>query len=254
MTTPFHIIIPARYDSSRLPGKPLMPIGDKPMIAWVVAQCQRSEAATVTVATDDARIVDAVTTAGGHAVLTAPDHASGSDRIAEATHHLGLAPTALVVNVQGDEPLLPFSLINQVATAHSTTTAVITTAHAPLRHRTEADDPAVVKVVTDRAGYAMYFSRAAIPYAQAALPNDPNHPNQPPREIRRHIGIYAYTAQYLQEFTARPPSPLEQYEQLEQLRSLWHGEKIQCLATDDTTSFGIDTPADLARARQLLTA
>ena len=246
---PFHIIIPARYASSRLPGKPLLDIGGKPMIRHVVECAGRSAAASVTVATDDARIEHAVTAFGGTAVMTSPHHRCGADRIAEAVDKLGFADHEIIVNVQGDEPDMPPALINQVAEllAHRQH-AAIATASAPLDHCAQLADPSVVKVVTDRDGYALYFSRAAIPWMRDDAPAGPANPAA--GTLRRHLGIYAYRCDYLRRFSKRRACELEKQENLEQLRALWHGEKIACADAVEVPAPGIDTPADLERIRR----
>lgn len=241
---PFHIIIPARYASRRLPGKPLADIGGKHMIQRVVECAAGSAARSVTVATDDERIVRAVKGFGGAVVLTAAAHSSGTDRVAEAARQLGLDARALIVNLQGDEPDMPAALIEQVAALLAQTpNAALATACAPLDDAAQLADPSVVKVVTDRHGGALYFSRAAIPWAgdtaAAATVG-----------VRRHLGIYAYRHDYLQSFTARPACDLERRERLEQLRALWHGDTIACAEAVAVPAPGIDTAADLERARK----
>ncbi len=248
---PFHVIIPARYGSSRLPGKPLAEIGGQPMIRRVVECARRSAAETVTVATDDARIERAVQAFGGTAVMTSPDHPSGTDRIAEAAEKLGFADHEIIVNVQGDEPEMPPALIAQVAELLAgqdagTGGAEMATASAPLDDPEQLNDPAVVKVVTDRDGYALYFSRAAIARKRDQDESSPPHAGV----VRRHLGIYACRCGYLRRFAQRPACALEQREQLEQLRALWHGEKIACAEAVEVPAPGIDTPADLARIRR----
>lgn len=245
----FHIIIPARYGSSRLPGKPLADIGGKPMIRRVVECARRSAASSVTVATDDARIEQAVKAFGGTAVMTSPNHPSGTDRIAEAAGKLGFSDREIIVNVQGDEPEIPSALINQVAELLARQEfAVMATVSAPLDHPGQLDDPSVVKVVTDRNGFALYFSRAAISRARngdgGASGPDAAGP------ARRQLGIYAYRYGYLRRFARRPVCELEKHEQLEQLRALWHGDKIACAVAVEIPAPGIDTPADLERIRR----
>lgn len=243
---PFHVIIPARYDSNRLPGKPLADIDGKPMIRRVVECARRSAADSVTVATDDARIERAVKEFGGTAVMTSPDHPSGTDRIAEAADKLAFSDREIIVNVQGDEPEIPPALIEQVAELLARREdAVMATASAPLGDAGQLNDPSVVKVVTDRDGYALYFSRAAIPRMRddTPLPDAAG-------VVRRHLGIYAYRCGYLRRFARRPVCELEKHEQLEQLRALWHGEKIACAEAVEIPAPGIDTPADLARIRR----
>lgn len=239
---PFHVIIPARYEATRLPGKPLLDIGGKPMIQRVVECASRSAASSVTVATDDVRIEQAVKEFGGAVVMTLSAHPSGSDRIAEAIDHLRLKDHEIIVNVQGDEPDMPAALIDQVAELLAQQQlALMATAATALDDPAQLNDPAVVKVVTDRHGYALYFSRAAIPWHDQAAPA--------PHAVRRHIGIYAYSGGYLRRFCERDVCALEEHEKLEQLRVLWHGEKIACADAVEIPGAGIDTPADLERAR-----
>ena len=249
--TSFHIIIPARYGSSRLSGKPLAKIGGLPMIQHVVERAKRSAAASVIVATDDDRIARAVSDQpdGCLSAMTSPDHASGTDRIAEAVDNLDFADHEIIVNVQGDEPDMPPALIDQVAellAQEADHGAVMATASAPLDTPAQLHDPSVVKVVTDRDGYALYFSRAAIGrrHAEEALPDAAS--------VRRHIGIYAYRCGYLRQFAQRPVCELEKHEQLEQLRVLWYGEKIACAEAVEIPAPGIDTPADLVRIRRAI--
>ncbi|WP_423909148.1 3-deoxy-manno-octulosonate cytidylyltransferase [Candidatus Spongiihabitans sp.] len=245
----FHIIIPARYASSRLPGKPLLDIGGKPMLQHVLERCNQSAAESVIVATDDDRIADAVTGFGGEVVMTSPDHRSGSDRIAEAATALGLKDHAMVVNVQGDEPDMPAALIDQVAQALANDAdAAMATACAPLDNVSQLTDSSVVKVVTNKSGYAIYFSRAAIPWVRGENSLDLAHHAQ--HYARRHLGIYAYSAGYIRIFASRQSCELENLEKLEQLRGLWHGDKICCVDAVEAPGAGIDTEADLERARQ----
>ncbi len=246
--TPFNIIIPARYGSSRLPGKPLLDIGGKPMIQHVVENGHRSAAQRVIVATDDERIIDAVLGFGGEAVMTSATHRSGSDRIAEVSTQLGLQEQSLIVNVQGDEPDMPAALINQVAQALADDTdAMMATACTRLEDITQLTDSSVVKVVTDKYGYAIYFSRATIPWVRCE--NSSALADHAEQHARRHLGIYAYRAGYIRIFASRPASELENWEKLEQLRALWHGDKICCVDAIAVPGCGIDTPADIERAR-----
>ncbi len=247
MSVPFHIIIPARFQSGRLPGKPLLEIAGKPLIQRVVERCRESDASRIVVATDDPRIVAAVERFGGQSVLTSRCHPSGSDRIAEASRKLGLAGNDIIVNVQGDEIDMPAALINQVANALDPQ-SVMVTASAPLTRDSDVADPSVVKVVSDKAGHAIYFSRATIPWvrgesASALAGHARSH-------IRRHLGIYAYSAGYIRTFASRGCCQLEDLEKLEQLRALWYGEKIRCVEALQVPAPGIDTAQDLQRARE----
>lgn len=241
-----HVIIPARYASTRLPGKPLLDIGGKPLIQHVYERAVESGAQTVIIATDDERIRTAAERFGATVCMTAPTHASGTDRIGEVIGKHRLKPDEIVVNLQGDEPLMPPDLIQQVAQtlARHVDAAMATAAHA-IDDVATLNNPNVVKVVCDARGYALYFSRAAIPWpGKAAATAAPT--------AQRHIGLYAYRAGFITRFCAWGPSPLEQIEQLEQLRALWHGERIVVSAAAAAPESGVDTPADLERVRAQL--
>jgi len=241
----FTVVIPARYASTRFPGKALADIAGKPMVVRVCERAARSGAASIHVATDDARIAEAVTTHGFRAVLTRSDHASGTDRIAEAAAQLGLADDAIVVNVQGDEPLIAPALIARVAEvlAQRPQAAVSTACH-PIHDAEAAFDPNVVKVVLDAHGDALYFSRAPIPYARDAYADGRR---APPADLPmyRHAGIYGYRVSFLRRYAELTPSPLEAFEALEQLRVLWHGYRIAVAVSAEEVPPGVDTPADL---------
>ncbi len=227
----------------------MLEIAGKPMIQHVVERCRESAASRIVVATDDPRIVDVVEGFGGQSALTSRDHPSGSDRIAEASQKLDLAADDVIVNVQGDELDMPAALINQVASAlDERSDAVMVTASAPLTDAAEVFDPAVVKVVSDQSGYAIYFSRATIPWVRDESTSGLAGHAQ--KHIRRHLGIYAYSTAYIQEFAARGHCQLEKLEKLEQLRTLWHGEKIRCVEALQIPGPGIDTEQDLQRARE----
>jgi len=236
------VIIPARYASSRFPGKPLADLGGRPMVVHVCERAQASGAHGVTVATDDERIRTAVEQAGHRALMTRTGHVSGTDRAAEAATALGLGAEAIVVNVQGDEPLIEPGLIKDVAAllARGREASIATAAH-PIRDQAELVNPNVVKVVFDAAGYALYFSRSLIPY---------------PREAGgiwyRHAGIYAYRAGFLTKFSSMEPSPLERTEALEQLRALWHGHRIAVTVSTAAIPPGVDTPQDLDAVRKMI--
>lgn len=231
----FTVIIPARYASTRFPGKPLADIAGKPMIVRVCERAAQSGAAAVHVATDDDRIGDAVKKHGFAVIATRTDHVSGTDRIAEAARRLKLDDAALVVNVQGDEPLAEPSLIGAVARrlAERPAAAMASACHA-IGDEKEMDNPNVVKVVIDAEGYALYFSRSRIPYPRNA--GTPTY---------RHAGLYAYRAGFLQQYTGLPPSPLEAAEALEQLRALYHGHRIAMVTSDKAVPPGVDTRDDL---------
>ena len=246
---PFTVLIPARYASTRLPGKPLADIAGKPMIVRVAERAQASGAARVVVATDDARVAAACEAHGTAVVMTRGDHATGTDRLAEAAAQLALPDDHVVVNVQGDEPLLDAAVMRAVAELlHATPEAAIATACHPIVDVAEAFNPNVVKVALDARSFALYFSRATIPWARdafaagrAALPAG--------LPLYRHYGLYAYRVGFLRAFPALPPAPLERFEALEQLRALWHGHRIVVAVTHGTPAPGVDTPEDLARAR-----
>ncbi|MCE0463562.1 MULTISPECIES: 3-deoxy-manno-octulosonate cytidylyltransferase [Pseudomonas] len=254
MTTAFTVVIPSRFASTRLPGKPLLPIAGKPMIQHVWEQACKSSAGRVVVATDDARIVEACNGFGAEVVLTREDHNSGTDRLAEVAAKLGLEPDAIVVNVQGDEPMIPPSVIDQVAAnlaAHPE--ARMATLAEPIKDVQTLFNPNVVKVVSDLNGLALTFSRATLPWARDAFAQSRDvMPDGVP--YRRHIGIYAYRAGFLQDFVNWGPCWLENTESLEQLRALWHGVRIHVDDALIAPPTGVDTPEDLERVRRLLEA
>jgi 3-deoxy-manno-octulosonate cytidylyltransferase (CMP-KDO synthetase) len=238
----FHVIIPARYASSRFPGKPLADIAGKPMVVRVCERARQSGAASVHVATDDERIAAAVAAAGHRFVMTRADHPSGTDRTAQAATLLNLAPRDVVVNVQGDEPLVAPALISQVAELlEKLAEASVATACHPIHDEPSLASPNVVKVVLDARGYALYFSRSRIPY-----------PRDHPGACYRHAGIYAYRTEFLTRYCALAPSPLEQAEALEQLRVLWHGYRIAVAVSETEIPPGVDTPQDLDTVRRML--
>jgi 3-deoxy-manno-octulosonate cytidylyltransferase (CMP-KDO synthetase) len=254
MTAAFTVVIPARFASSRLPGKPLQSIAGKPMVQWVWEQARKSSAERVVIATDDVRIFEACRGFGADVLMTRIDHNSGTDRLAEVALALGLAADAIVVNVQGDEPLIPPAVINQVAlnlAAHPE--AGIATLAEPIEHIDSLFNPNVVKVATDINGLALTFSRAPLPWARDALALSRTElPANVP--FRRHIGIYAYRAGFLQDFVTWGPCWLENTENLEQLRALWHGIRIHVADALEAPPTGVDTPEDLERVRRLLEA
>jgi 3-deoxy-manno-octulosonate cytidylyltransferase (CMP-KDO synthetase) len=248
----FVVIVPARLASTRLPRKPLADIGGVPMVVRVARSAAASGADRIVVAADSPEIVDACSAHGVDALLTRADHASGTDRLAEAVEHLGLADDALVVNVQGDEPLMPAAVVRRVAEALAQRTdCAIATACHPLHDAAEFFSPNVVKVVTDANGRALYFSRAPIPWSRDAFASarDRLPPGLP---ARRHVGLYAYRAGFLRRFPQLPPAALEQHESLEQLRALAHGFGIAVIELTEALPPGVDTPEDLERVRALL--
>lgn len=247
----FTVVIPARYASTRLPGKPLADIHGQPMIVHVMQQARRSGAQRVIVATDHPAVEKAVREAGGEVCLTRADHQSGTERLAEVVEKYRFADDAVIVNVQGDEPMIPPANIRQVAENLLKCDAGMATLAAPLADATEAFDPNTVKVVCDRHGFALYFSRATIPW-------DRDHYREKPttagRALLRHIGLYGYRAGFIRRYVNLAPSPLEQIEMLEQLRVLWHGEKIHVAEAREIPGPGVDTEADLQRVRHTLAA
>ncbi len=246
------VIIPARMASSRLPDKPLADIAGLPMVVRVAQRAAQSGAARVVVAADDARIVQACQAHGVEVLLTRTDHASGSDRLAEACALLGLPDEAIVVNVQGDEPLIPPTLIGEVARvlAERPEASMGTAAHA-IHDLAEYTNPNVVKVVMDARQLALYFSRAPIAWWRDGQ-QDGTFKALPSPAPLRHIGIYSYRAGFLRQFPQLPPAPIETLESLEQLRALWHGHRIAVHVSDTAPGPGVDTPQDLERVRRLL--
>lgn len=248
----FLVVIPARYASTRLPGKPLLAVAGKPMVLHVLDKAQAAGAQQIWVATDDDRIQQAVQDAGGQVMMTRADHESGTDRLAEVAEKLGLADDTIVVNVQGDEPLVPPAVIAQVAQLLADhPQAAVATLATPIEDEAEAVNPNAVKVVTDQQGFALYFSRASIPAQRNRLLAGQG-PMLEGGLLRRHLGIYAYRAGFLRRYTQLAISPIEQLESLEQLRVLWHGERIIVADACQLPPAGIDTQADLDRVNQLL--
>jgi 3-deoxy-manno-octulosonate cytidylyltransferase (CMP-KDO synthetase) len=254
MSSAYTVVIPARYASSRLPGKPLQDIAGKPMIRHVWEQACRSGAQRVVVATDNRQILEECERFGAEVLLTRVEHSSGTDRLAEVAEKLGLPADAIVVNVQGDEPLIPPSVIDQVAlnlAAHPE--AAIATLAEPISDPHALFNPNVVKVLSDINGLALTFSRAPLPWARDEFARDRDAlPLTVP--YRRHIGIYAYRAGFLADFVAWGPCWLENTECLEQLRALWHGKRIHVADAIEAPPAGVDTAEDLERVRKLLGA
>lgn len=243
-----HIIIPARYASTRLHAKPLADVGGKPLIRHVFERACEAGVGAVVVATDDDRIRHAAESFGARVVMTAATHRSGTERIGEVIRTLGLPEDEIVINLQGDEPLMPAPLIRQVAdTLVTCPDAVISTACHRLSDPAEFSNPNVVKVVCDANGYALYFSRAPIPW-----PRDGGATR--PVSAFRHIGLYGYRAGFVARYLSWEPCPLEQIESLEQLRVLWHGERIAVCEAKEAPRLGVDTPQDLERVRTILAA
>jgi 3-deoxy-manno-octulosonate cytidylyltransferase (CMP-KDO synthetase) len=249
---PFRVVIPARFDSTRLPGKVLLPLLGRPMLQWVHERASAAGAQEVLIATDDARIADAARGFGAQVVMTATTHPSGTDRIAQAAADRGWGNNDVVVNVQADEPLIPPALVGQVAgilAAHPT--AQLATLSTPIGSRDEFLDPNVVKVVADTHGRALYFSRAALPWQRdAASPGATGQVGTP--GAMRHIGIYAYRVAALRRLTALPPSALELCEKLEQLRALENGMEIRVARACEPPGPDVNSAADLKRVVILL--
>jgi 3-deoxy-manno-octulosonate cytidylyltransferase (CMP-KDO synthetase) len=245
----FIAIIPARYGSSRLPGKPLADINGKPMVVHVMERALESGAKRVIVATDHPEVVKAVEDAGGEVCLTRADHQSGTERLAVVIELCQFADDEIIVNVQGDEPLIPPVIIRQVAENLANSEAGMSTLAVPIETAEEAFNPNAVKVVRNVQGYAMYFSRAAIPWERERFAISKETIGD---VFLRHIGIYAYRAGFIRQYVKWEPSELEHIELLEQLRVLWYGEKIHVGVAKAIPSVGVDTPEDLERVRAIL--
>jgi len=252
--TDFVALIPARRASTRLPDKVLADLAGKPMVVHVADKARASGATRVIVATDDPEVLRAVETHGHVAVMTRADHPSGTDRLAEAAAVLGLADQSIVVNVQGDEPLISPTLIGAVAAElEMRADCVMSTACHAIESAEEMFNPNIVKVVVDARDTALYFSRATIPWARDAFSTD-RAALPPGLPIYRHMGIYAYRVGFLKRFPTLPRAPIEEFEALEQLRALWHGHRIAVLRSHATAAPGVDTPADLALVRSIMQA
>ncbi|CNH63704.1 3-deoxy-manno-octulosonate cytidylyltransferase [Yersinia aldovae] len=245
----FIAIIPARYASTRLPGKPLADIAGKPMVVHVMKRAQESGASRVIVATDHPDVVKAVEEAGGEVCLTRADHQSGTERLAEVIERYGFADDDIIVNVQGDEPLVPPVIIRQVADNLAAVSAGMATLAVPIASSEEAFNPNAVKVVIDAQGFALYFSRAAIPWERERFAQSKEAIGDC---FLRHIGIYAYRAGFIRRYVNWAPSKLEQIELLEQLRVLWYGEKIHVAVAKAVPAVGVDTQEDLDRVRAIM--
>ncbi|BBB26099.1 3-deoxy-manno-octulosonate cytidylyltransferase [Amphritea japonica] len=252
----FSVVIPARFGSSRFPGKPLADIAGKPMVQHVYERAIQSEAQRVIIATDDQRIADAAKSFGAEVCLTSADHPSGTDRLQEVVHSLGFYADDIVVNVQGDEPLIPPRVINQVAhNLSAVPEASIATLSEPITDIESLLNPNVVKVVSDQTGRALYFSRAPMPWPRDAFASEQGRQVLPEGvNYQRHIGIYAYRVKLLNDFVKWAPAPLEETECLEQLRAMWNGAVIHVDEADELPPAGVDTPEDLERIRHLFDA
>lgn len=251
----FIIVIPARYASSRLPAKPLLDIAGKPMIYHTWLQAQKAGAKRVIVATDDERIREAVEAFGGEVCMTDKNHSSGTERLREVVEVLGLSDEDIVVNVQGDEPLIPPSIIHQVAKNLQKAQTPMATLGVGIDDLEEIFNPNVVKVVRDKNNHALYFSRAPMPWARDEFArNEKVFTEEMKKHYLRHIGLYAYRAGFIKQYVAWEPSPLETLESLEQLRVLWHGEKIHIDLAREVPAVGVDTQEDLDKVRAILSA
>jgi 3-deoxy-manno-octulosonate cytidylyltransferase (CMP-KDO synthetase) len=248
---PFIVAIPARFGSTRLPGKPLQLIAGEPMVLHVARRALAAGATEVFVATDDVRIAEALRGQAIRVVMTRMNHSSGSDRLAECAEQLRWPDDAIVVNLQGDEPLAPTSGIRAVADAMTSTDAPMATLATPIREVEELFNPNCVKVVATRDGHALYFSRSPLPWARDAFAHSRDSlPTE--TTFLRHIGIYAYRAGFLRRFAKLPQTPLERAESLEQLRALEHGHRIALRIAPEPFPPGVDTPEDLVRVQQIL--
>lgn len=245
----FVVIIPARYASTRLPGKPLVDINGQPMVVHVLQKALASGASRVIVATDHPDVAAAVRVAGGEVCMTREDHHSGTERLAEVIAKYEFPDDTIIVNVQGDEPLVPPVIIRQVADNLAKATSGMATLAVPIADAQEAFNPNAVKVVTDHQGYALYFSRATIPWDRQRYEHSREQAGD---TLLRHIGIYAYRAGFIRRYISWQPCALEQIELLEQLRVLWYGEKIHVDVAIETPQVGVDTPHDLQRVREIL--
>ncbi|PJC88114.1 3-deoxy-manno-octulosonate cytidylyltransferase [Vibrio sp. HA2012] len=245
----FTVVIPARYQSTRLPGKPLADIGGKPMIQWVYEQSLQAGADSVIIATDDTRVEAAAKAFGATVCMTSPEHQSGTERLAEVVQKMAIADDQIIVNVQGDEPLIPPVIIRQVADNLAGSIAPMATLGVEITEAAEVFNPNAVKVVTDKDGYALYFSRATIPWDRDSFAQEDRLVHQP---LLRHIGIYAYRAGFINTYVNWLPSSLEKIESLEQLRVLWYGEKIHVAVAKEAPPAGVDTQDDLEAVRALI--
>ncbi len=249
----FTVVIPARFGSSRLPGKPLADIAGKPMVQHVYERALRSRAGRVIIATDDERIVSVAKSFGAEVCLTQASHPSGTDRLQEVASIYRMRDDEIVVNVQGDEPLIPSSVINQVAeNLCAAVNAGAATLAEPVNSREQLFDPNIVKVVTDKQGYALYFSRAPMPWARDSFSNNKGQLLPEVDCFRRHIGIYAYRVGLLNHYVEWGVSAIEGLEALEQLRLLWHGQRIHVADALETPPHGVDTEQDLEAVRRLV--
>lgn len=255
----FIVIIPARYASSRLPGKPLLDIAGKPMLQHVYEQARKSGAEQIIIATDDERIESAAHGFGAEVCMTSADHVSGTDRLQEVVTQYAFKDRDIIVNVQGDEPLIPPGNIEQVARLLAEdVVAGMATLSEPILEIGELLNPNAVKVVSDKQGYALYFSRAPIPWARDQFADGKSLEGRleslPENNYQRHIGIYAYRVEFLRQFVQWPQAPIEAAESLEQLRAIWNGVRIKLAPAIEPPPVGVDTQQDLVRVREILSA
>lgn len=249
----FHVIIPARYNASRLPGKPLMDIAGKPMIQHVYEKARESGATQVVIATDDKRIAEVAEGFGAEVCLTSEEHQSGTERITEVVQALELEPDEIVINLQADQPMIQPELIHLVASDLAEMDNVkVSTLCEPITNPEDLFNPNVVKVVLNRRNFAMYFSRAPIPWDMAQFQKKPNNELQLEIPYYRHIGIYAYRVNFLETYLEWEECVLERLEKLEQLRVLWNGSRIHVVVTNKSVPHSVDTQADLERAREMM--
>jgi len=254
--TDFHVVIPVRYASSRLPGKPLVDIAGKPMVQHVYEKASQSKAKSIIIATDDERVSTVAKKFGAKVCMTATSHQSGTDRIAEASELLNLDEEEIIVNIQGDEPLIDPEIINQAADdLDRNEFAEVCTLCEPIKEAKEIFDPNIVKIILDQDGYALYFSRAPIPWNRNKFNLEKQNYSEPVMFdcYYRHVGIYAYKVNFLREYTTWQPCMLEIVERLEQLRMLFHGVNIFVGLAKGKTGIGVDTLEDLDKVRKLIT-
>lgn len=250
----FTVIIPARFASSRLPGKPLADIGGKPMIQHVFEKAQQSGASRVIIATDNAQVEATARAFGAEVCMTSEKHNSGTERLAEVVSKLAIADEEIIVNIQGDEPLIPPVIVSQVAENLAKFQVKMASLAVPIKDAQELFNPNAVKVVTDNHGYVLYFSRAPIPYDRDHFSQNQETLSTIADGYLRHIGIYAYRAGFIKQYVQWAPTSLENLEKLEQLRVLWYGERIHVALAKEEPAVGVDTPEDLEKVRQILRA
>ena len=251
----FTVIIPARFASSRLPGKPLADIAGKPMIQHVFEKAQQSGASRVIIATDNEQVEKAAKSFGAEVCMTSEAHNSGTERLAEVVSKLGIADDEIIVNIQGDEPLIPPVIVSQVAENLAKFNVNMATLAVKIHEAEELFNPNAVKVVTDKDGYVLYFSRSVIPYDRDQFMQlEDTSKAQLADAYLRHIGIYAYRAGFIKQYVQWAPTQLENLEKLEQLRVLWYGERIHVELAKEVPAVGVDTAEDLEKVRSILTA